>query len=97
MTQVFSKLSAALLLFSCFLLAGADAAALAAEEKHGREATLHYHFRPIVTLRTSLVGASAEDRVRRSLLRIESLTPSQMAQPIERTPFTVDGKFYRRR
>ena len=92
MTQVFSKLSAALLLFSCFLLAGADAAALAAEEKHGREATLHYHFRPIVTLRTSLVGASAEDRVRRSLLRIESLTPSQMAQPIERTPFTVDGK-----
>ncbi len=92
MRSAFAKWSTALLLACGFFLAALCSVAQAADEKGIGEATLFYHFRPIVTLRTTLVGASPEARVRRALTRIDSLTLSQMTQPIERTPFTVDAR-----
>ncbi len=91
---IFRKVPAALslLLLACgFLLASAAIPALAAEQAHDREATLSYHFRPIVTFRASFVGATPVIRVRRALTRIDALPPNQMEQPIELTPFTADG------
>ena len=94
MTSAFPKLFCALslLLACCLFLAGAGVPAQAADETRIQEATLVYHFRPIATLRTTLVGATPEARVRRALARIDTLTPSQMVQPVEQTPFTVDAR-----
>ncbi|WP_288130398.1 mechanosensitive ion channel domain-containing protein [Accumulibacter sp.] len=92
-SPVLSKLSAALsLLLCCLLLVSAGAPALAADSAHLREATLHYHFRPIVTFRTTLLGITPETRVHRALARLDALTENQVEQPVEVTPFTVDGK-----
>ncbi|SBT03290.1 MscS Mechanosensitive ion channel [Candidatus Accumulibacter aalborgensis] len=93
MSSAFPKLFAplSLLLACCVFLAAAGVRAQAADETPVREATLVYHFRPIVTWRTTLVGMTPEVRVRRALARINNLTPGQMTQPVERTPFTVDS------
>ena len=93
MCSAFPKLFAplSLLLACCVFLAAAGVRAQAADETPVREATLVYHFRPIVTWRTTLVGMTPEVRVRRALARINNLTPGQMTQPVERTPFTVDS------
>jgi hypothetical protein len=69
------RLFAWLLLAVCLFLAGTGAPALAADEARPPEATLHYHFRPIVTFRTTFVGATPEHRVRRALSRIDALPP----------------------
>ena len=93
MTTALPKLSALLSLLACCLfLVAASMPVQAADEARPLEATLHYHFRPIVTFRTSLVGATPEARVRRALGRLDGLTAGQIEQPIERTPFTVDGR-----
>jgi hypothetical protein len=60
----FSAPLAWLLLVVCLFLAGTGAPALAADEARPPEATLHYHFRPIVTFRATFVGATPERRVR---------------------------------
>ncbi|HRL77068.1 MAG TPA: mechanosensitive ion channel [Candidatus Accumulibacter phosphatis] len=73
-------------------LAGLSGPVVAAEQVRPNEATLHYHFRPIVTLRATFVGASPEYRVRRALARIDALPAAQMPQPIELTPFVVDDR-----
>jgi small-conductance mechanosensitive channel len=89
------RLSAGFALFgllASLFLASLPAAAAAAGEARPAEATLHYHFRPIVTLRATLVGASPEYRVRRALARIDALPAAQMQQPIELTPFSIDSR-----
>jgi hypothetical protein len=48
------------LLAVCLFLAGTGAPVLAADEARPPEATLHYHFRPIVTFRTTFVGVTPE-------------------------------------
>ena len=55
-----------------------------------KEATLEFNFRPVLTFRTLSAGATPEVRVERALARLHKLTPDQMEQPIEQTPF-VDG------
>ncbi|MCM8611603.1 mechanosensitive ion channel domain-containing protein [Accumulibacter sp.] len=88
------RLRAALALFwlvASMFLASLPAAAVAAEVRQP-EATLHYHFRPIVTFRATFVGASPEYRVRRALERIDALPAAQMQQPIELTPFSVEDR-----
>ncbi len=95
LTRRFPKFSApfAWLLFAvCLFLAGTGAPVLAADEARPPEATLHYHFRPIVTFRTTFVGTIPEHRVRRALSRIDALPPGAMAQAIEQTPFTIEGR-----
>ncbi|HNO73603.1 MAG TPA: hypothetical protein PKL18_07805, partial [Accumulibacter sp.] len=88
-----SKLSATLSwLLCCLFLASTGAPVIAAESAHLQEATLHYHFRPIVTFRTTLMGMTPETRVRRALARLDTLAANQMGEPVEVTPFTVDGK-----
>ena len=79
-------------LVASLFLASLPAAAAASGEARPPEATLHYHFRPIVTLRATLVGASPEYRVRRALARIDALPATQMQQPIELTPFSIDDR-----
>ena len=88
----FPKWSMALLLACCLFLLGAGQRALAASDKALAEATLTFHFRPIVTLRAQIVGAPPEARVARALTRIDSLTPGQMELSIEQTPFVLDGQ-----
>jgi len=56
-----------------------------------KEATLEFNFRPIVTFRALFAGATPAVRVERALARLHKLTPSQMEQPIEQTPFVIDG------
>ena len=56
-----------------------------------RDATLEFNFRTIVTFRALFVGATPEVRVQRALVRLSRLTPTQMEQPVEQTPFVVDG------
>ena len=95
LTRRFPKFSAPLawlLLAVCLFLAGTGAPALAADEARPPEATLHYHFRPIVTFRATFVGTIPEHRVRRALSRIDALPPGAMAQAIEQTPFTIEGR-----
>jgi small-conductance mechanosensitive channel len=95
LTRRFPKFSAPLawlLLAVCLFLAGTGAPALAADEARPPEATLHYHFRPIVTFRTTVAGATPEYRVRRALSRIDALPPGAMNLAIEQTPFTVEGR-----
>jgi small-conductance mechanosensitive channel len=95
LTRRFPKFSAPLawlLLTVCLFLAGKGAPVLAADEARPPEATLHYHFRPIVTFRTTLAGATPETRVRRALSRIDSLPPGAMDLAIEQTPFTVENR-----
>ena len=88
-----SKLSATLSwLLCCLFLASTGAPVIAAESAHLPEAALHYHFRPIVTFRTTLMGMTPETRVRRALARLDTLAANQMGEPVEVTPFTVDGK-----
>ncbi len=93
---VFSKLSTVLswlLLAACLLLAALSVPVLAADEApRYPEATLRYHFRPIVTFRTTFVGAIPEHRVRRALARIDALPAGQTANAIEQTPFVIDGR-----
>ena len=90
-----SRLSAALYwlaLVGCLFIAGtAAAAALEAEPAATGEAILYHNFRPIVTFRGTLLGASPAARARKSADRIDHLTPSQMVLPIELTPLTLDG------
>ena len=62
-----------------------------ATEVSVKEASLEYNFRPIVTFRTLFVGATPEVRVQRALARLNKLTPTQMEQPVEVTPFAVEG------
>ena len=91
---IFRKVPAALslLLLACgFFLASAAIPAPAVEQVREKEATLSYHFRPIVTFRATFVGATPVIRVRRALTRIDALPPNQMEQQIELTPFTADG------
>ena len=75
-----------------FVLAGFSlmsvCSALATEVSF-KEATLEYNFRPIVTFRTLFVGATPDVRVQRALERIKRLTPVQMEQPVELTPFAI--------
>lgn len=52
-------------LVASMFIASLAAAAVAAEVRQP-EATLHYHFRPIVTFRATFVGASPEYRAARS-------------------------------
>ncbi len=95
LTRRFPKFSAPfawLSLAVCLLLAGAGEPALAADEARPPEATLHYHFRPIVTFRASFVGATPEHRVRRALSRIDALPPGQMELAIEQTPFSIENR-----
>ncbi len=91
MTAMVRRYSA-LVLACCLMIAGAWPRAQAASDKAHPEATLNYHFRPIVTLRAQLVGAPPEARVARALTRIDGLTPGQMTLPIEQTPFVLDNK-----
>ena len=77
-----------LILLSMLLLATSSVMAAEAPVK---EATLEFNFRPVVTFRTLFVGATPEVRVERALLRLEKLTPGQMEQPVELTPFAVEG------
>ncbi|MCP5247144.1 MAG: mechanosensitive ion channel [Candidatus Accumulibacter sp.] len=93
----FSKRVAALaslsffLLASCLLLSGAAWATPPIEQVPTGEAVLYHNFRPIVTFRGTVLGASPAVRARRSADRIDNLTPSQMLLPIELTPLTLDG------
>jgi small-conductance mechanosensitive channel len=87
----FSAPLAWLLLVVCLFLAGTGAPALAADEARPPEATLHYHFRPIVTFRASFVGATPERRVQRALSRIDALPPGPMELAIEQTPFSIEN------
>ena len=93
----FSKRVAALaslsffLLASCLLLSGAAWATPPIEQVPTGEAVLYHNFRPIVTFRGTVLGASPAVRARRSADRIDNLTPSQMVLPIELTPLTLDG------
>ena len=62
-----------------------------AAEAPVKEATLEFNFRPVVTFRALFVGATPEVRVERALLRLQKLTPGQMEQPIELTPFALES------
>ena len=75
-----------LLWLALFACVGASAV----ESPHA-EATLEYNFRPVITFRSLFVGATPELRVQRARARIDKLTPAQMEQPVEKTPFVVDG------
>ncbi len=55
------------------------------------EVTLEYNFRPLMTFRGMYMGASPEVRAARARARLERLTTSQIALPLEQTPFVVDG------
>ena len=87
MTKVFFcrcfRIVPLLWLFSCAGVMAADALL--------KEATLEFNFRPVVTFRGAFVGATPEVRVQRALVRINKLTPGQMQQPVELTPFVVEG------
>ncbi|WP_374681368.1 mechanosensitive ion channel family protein [Accumulibacter sp.] len=93
--RAFSKLIAALsliLLASGLLLAAtAEAAAPRLEEAQGVEAVLHHNFRPIATFRATFLGAPPAARVRKMEERINALTPREMLQPVEASPFNFDG------
>jgi len=89
------RLPAGLTLFlvaASLFLVSLTAGAAAADQLRPPEATLHYHFRPIVTFRATFVGASPEYRVRRALAFIEALPVGHMQQPIELTPFVVEDR-----
>jgi small-conductance mechanosensitive channel len=90
----FRELSAAwstLLLAGFLFLTGVAVPVFAADETAVPEATLHYHFRPIVTFRATFVGAPPEHRVRRALKRIDAVPAGQVDQAIEQTPFTIEN------
>jgi len=92
--RAFAKLVAALSLFllSCWpFLAGAAVVAPPAEQVPGGEAILLHNFRPIVTFRATFLGAPPVARARKSEQRIDQLTPGQMVQEIDLTPFSFDG------
>ncbi|MCB1965691.1 MAG: hypothetical protein KDI64_06475, partial [Candidatus Accumulibacter sp.] len=85
------KLSVALsfcLLACCLFLAGA-AGVVAAEQPATGEAVLYHNFRPIVTFRANVLGATPAARVRKSEQRINQLTPAQMVLPIELSDLSV--------
>jgi small-conductance mechanosensitive channel len=93
-TRVFSKLAAALSFFAlacCLFIAGAAVSASAAEQVSTGEAIVLHNFRPIVTFRATFLGAPPLARARKSENRIDQLTPSQMVQAINLTPFSYDG------
>jgi small-conductance mechanosensitive channel len=75
-----------LLLFGLLLAGGVRAA-----DAPLKEATLEFNFRPIITFRALFVGATPEVRVQRALARLNKLSPEQMDEPVEQTPFVVDG------
>lgn len=79
---------ALLALFGLLLVSASEVMAADAPVK---EATLELNFRQIVTFRTLFVGATPEVRVQRALARLDKLTPGQMEQPVELTPFSVEG------
>ncbi|WP_313953540.1 mechanosensitive ion channel domain-containing protein [Accumulibacter sp.] len=91
--RAFAKLVAALsffLLASCLLLAE-TAAASSMEQVPGGEAVLEHNFRPIATFRATFLGAPPAARVRKMQERINALTPREMLQPVEMSPFNFDG------
>ena len=92
-TRAFAKLAAALsfVVLACWPFIAGAASAPAAEQLSTGEAILFHNFRPIVTFRANFLGAPPLARVRKSEQRIDQLTPSQMVQGIELTPFSYDG------
>jgi small-conductance mechanosensitive channel len=92
-TRAFAKLAAALSFFvlACWPFIAGAVAAPAAEQLSTGEAILFHNFRPIVTFRATFLGAPPLARARKSEQRIDQLTPSQMVQGIELTPFSYDG------
>ncbi|RDE49273.1 MAG: mechanosensitive ion channel protein [Candidatus Accumulibacter meliphilus] len=92
-TRAFAKLAAALsfVVLACWPFIAGAASAPAAEQVSTGEAILFHNFRPIVTFRATFLGAPPLARVRKSEQRIDQLTPSQMVQGIELTPFSYDG------
>jgi small-conductance mechanosensitive channel len=92
-TRAFAKLAAALsfVVLACWPFIAGAASAPAAEQVSTGEAILFHNFRPIVTFRATFLGAPPLARVRKSQQRIDQLTPSQMVQGIELTPFSYDG------
>jgi len=92
-TRAFAKLAAALsfVVLACWPFIAGAVAAPAAEQLSTGEAILFHNFRPIVTFRANFLGAPPLARVRKSEQRIDQLTPSQMVQGIELTPFSYDG------
>ncbi|MEF8734753.1 MAG: mechanosensitive ion channel domain-containing protein [Candidatus Accumulibacter meliphilus] len=92
-TRAFAKLAAALsfVVLACWPFIAGAASAPAAEQLSTGEAILFHNFRPIVTFRANFLGAPPVARARKSENRIDELTPSQMVQGIELTPFSYDG------
>lgn len=84
-----------LLVFICFLLSGISFSSVAVADGEPKslpkEVTLEFNFRPIFTFRTLFVGATPEVRAQRALARLNRLSPTQMEQAIEQTPFMIDG------
>ena len=92
-----------LLFLLCFLLPGLGLSTLAAAEtvansasstaphSQPKETTLEFNFRSIITFRALFLGATPAVRAQRALARLNKLSPTQMAQPIEQVPFIVDG------
>lgn len=72
------------------LVLTASSGVLAADAPQA-EATLELNFRPIMTFRSAFVGASPTVRVQRAQVRLDHLTPGQMDQSVELTPFVLDG------
>ncbi|WP_291993499.1 hypothetical protein [Candidatus Accumulibacter sp. ACC003] len=89
-SKLFAPLSW-LWLACCLFFVSAAAGASAEEPPLTGEAILYHNFRPIVTFRASVLGASPAARARRSAERIDNLTPAQMVLPVEITPITLDG------
>ncbi|HPT50083.1 MAG TPA: mechanosensitive ion channel [Accumulibacter sp.] len=65
---------------------------LAAKTAVAPEATLVYHFRPVFTFRATVLDTPPQGRVERALGRIDRVSPGRIEQPIELTPFSIDGK-----
>ena len=91
MTKVFGFTLFRVVLLALLSLLLIPVSGVMAADTPVKEATLEFNFRPIATFRALFVGATPEVRVQRALARLDKLTPGQMEQAIELTPFAVDG------